>query len=294
MEIKKLFTDKKAVFSFEIFPPKPTSPIGSIERTLEGISALKPDYISITCGAGGSAVRENATFNLAKRVKSEYGIEPLVHVTAIHSEKEDISALLSAMDEEGLNNILALRGDINRERKLSDSFRYASDLISFINARGKYGVSAACCPEGHIESSSLSDDIDRLKYKVDCGVVHLNSQMCFNNDKFYSFLERARKAGVNVPIEVGIMPVVKKTQIERIISLSGVEFPSKFSRIIARYSESPEALATAGIAYATEQIIDLLTSGVDGIHLYMMNNVDVATKITNNVKTILDGINANA
>ncbi len=293
MEVSQIFKQKKAVYSFEIFPPKPTSMLESIERVLDGIACLNPDYVSITCGAGGSEVMGNATFNLAKRLKNEYGILPLVHVTAIHSEKEDIIAYLEELNEADMHSVLALRGDINPDRKLSVSFRYASDLIKFLKEDGRFDISAACCPEGHPESVSLEADLDYLKFKVDQGVTHLNSQMCFSNGNFYRFLDRVRKAGINIPIQVGIMPIVKTVQIERTMSLAGVEYPADFSKMIYKHSNNPEALAAAGIAYATEQIIDLVSSGVDGIHLYMMNNTETARKITENVKSVIRNVNEN-
>ena len=293
MEVSQIFKQKKAVYSFEIFPPKPTSMVESIERVLDGIACLNPDYVSITCGAGGSEVMGNATFNLAKRLKNEYGILPLVHVTAIHSAKEDIIAYLEELNEADMHSVLALRGDINPDRKLSVSFRYASDLIKLLKEDGRFDISAACCPEGHPESVSLEADLDYLKFKVDQGVTHLNSQMCFSNGNFYRFLDRVRKAGINIPIQVGIMPIVKTVQIERTMSLAGVEYPADFSKMIYKHSNNPEALAAAGIAYATEQIIDLVSSGVDGIHLYMMNNTETARKITENVKSVIRNVNEN-
>ena len=293
MKVSQLFNEKKAVYSFEIFPPKPTSSIESIEKTLDGIADLSPDYVSITCGAGGSAVMGNATFNLAKRLKDEYKILPLVHVTAIHSDKAEIENYLEELDKADMHSILALRGDINPDRKLSDTFRHASDLVTLLKKDGRFDISAACCPEGHPESVSLKADLDWLKFKVDQGVTHLNSQMCFSNDNFYDFLDRVRKAGINIPIQVGIMPIVKTVQIERTMALAGVEYPAHFSKMIYKHSNNPEALAAAGIAYATEQIIDLLSSGVDGIHLYMMNNVETARKITENVKSVIKNINEN-
>ena len=293
MEVSQIFKQKKAVYSFEIFPPKPMSMVESIERVLDGIACLNPDYVSITCGAGGSEVMGNATFNLAKRLKNEYGILPLVHVTAIHSEKEDIIAYLEELNEADMHSVLALRGDINPDRELSVSFRYASDLIKLLKEDGRFDISAACCPEGHPESVSLEADLDYLKFKVDQGVTHLNSQMCFSNGNFYRFLDRVRKAGINIPIQVGIMPIVKTVQIERTMSLAGVEYPADFSKMIYKHSNNPEALAAAGIAYATEQIIDLVSSGVDGIHLYMMNNTETARKITENVKSVIRNVNEN-
>lgn len=279
--------NKKPVFSFEIFPPKPHNPIDTISKVSSGLAALKPDYISITYGAGGKADGNNETLKLASSLKKEHGIEPLVHLTAVHSRREDIDIFLSEMQRNGLSNVLALRGDRQEGKPPSEDFKYASDLIKYIKSKEIFNIAAACSPEGHIESKNIQDDIKYLKLKVESGATHLNSQMCFDNEEFYRFLDLAKSAKINVPIQAGVMPVVRAGQIERIITLSGVKFPGKFSRIIAKYANNPQALKDAGIAYAVEQIIDLLTSGVDGVHLYVMNNVEVATRITEAVKSFL-------
>jgi len=281
-------TDKRPIYSFEVFPPKPDTPIGAISKVLGGLSSLCPDYISITYGAGAAGGTGRQTIGLAVRLKNEYGIKPLVHLTAIHSSRKDVDKFIQEMGNSGLRSVLALRGDRHPGLPLSRDFRHASDLISYIKAQDVFNmidISAACCPEGHIESKNIDDDTKYLKLKVDAGATHLNSQMCFDNEEFYSFLDRTKIAGIKVPIQAGIMPVVRSGQIERIIKLTGVKFPSKFSRIIARYADNPIALKDAGIAYATEQIIDLLTAGIDGVHLYVMNNVEVATRITEAVKS---------
>jgi len=278
---------KRAVISFEIFPPKPDRPIEEIARVSGALAKLVPDYISITYGAGGRADGNNETLRLACSLKNEFGVKPLVHLTAIHSGRKDIDGFLAEMKQNGLTDVLALRGDRQADRPMSRDFKYAVDLISYIKSKGDFNISAACCPEGHVESKSLQDDIKFLKIKVDAGAAHLNGQMCFDNEDFYRFLDRARGAGINVPIQAGIMPVVRAVQIERIISLAGVKFPSKFSRIIARYADNPAAFRDAGIAYAVEQIIDLLSAGVDGVHLYVMNNAEVAEKIVDAVKGFL-------
>lgn len=279
--------NKKALFSFEIFPPKPNNPIEAISGISKGLTDLNPDYISITYGAGGLFSGTCETLELAYSLENKFKTKTLVHLTSIHNGKEDVDNFLNEMNKKGLSDVLALRGDRQEGKALSSDFVYASDLIKYINAKGNFNIAAACCPEGHIESKSLNEDIKYLKLKVDFGATHLNSQMCFDNEEFYRFLDRAQKASINVPIQAGIMPVVRAGQIERIITLSGVKFPSKFSRIIAKYANNPIALKDAGIAYATEQIIDLLTAGVDGVHLYVMNNVEVAERITKAVKSFL-------
>ncbi|MDD4316522.1 MAG: methylenetetrahydrofolate reductase [NAD(P)H] [Clostridia bacterium] len=290
MDINSLFKEKKAVFSFEIFPPKVTSPIDTIYGTLEALSGLAPDYISITYGAGGAA-RSSRTLELATLVKRKYGIEPLAHLTAIHSDKNGVLDFLEDMKQNGLNNILALRGDKKEDCALSKDFRYASDLVTFIKQNSSMHISGACYPEGHFESETAERDLQNLKTKVDCGVTHLNTQLFFDNDLFYRFIERARKGGINVPIQAGIMPVINKRQIERMVSLGGVTLPSKFSKLVARYGDDDISMRAAGIAYATDQIINLLTSDVQGIHLYIMNNAGVARQISDNISCIIKGIN---
>jgi methylenetetrahydrofolate reductase (NADPH) len=289
MYISELFEKKKAVLSFEIFPPKLTSPIESIYETIEQLSLLAPDFISITYSAGGSG--NSRTAELCKLVKEKYKIEPLAHLTCVNSCKKDIINEIEKLKNYGIKNILALRGDKNPQFNCSD-FKYSSDLINFIMNNGNFNVSAACYPEGHIESVNLDDDIKNLKYKVDCGAKHLITQLFFDNEDYFNFKEKTDKAGIIVPIETGIMPLVKKQQVERMITLTGVKIPAKLSRILAKFSDDPKSLMEAGIAYATDQIIDLLSSGVRGIHLYVMNNPYVANKIYGNIKEILKGINA--
>ncbi|MDD7793017.1 methylenetetrahydrofolate reductase [NAD(P)H] [Clostridium sp. 'White wine YQ'] len=293
MFIKDIFESRKVVYSFEIFPPKTTSSLETIYTTLENLGELKPDFISVTYGAGGSTV-DNKTTQLSSLIKNKYGIEALAHLTCIGSTKEDINNILNDLKKNNINNILALRGDIPIGQTNNGEFSYAYELVNHIKDQGDFGVSAACYPEGHIECRNLELDIERLKQKVDNGAEHLVSQLFFNNEIFYNFLDRADKEGINVPIEAGIMPVVNKKQIERISSLCGAQLPAKFLRMMDKYEHNPEALRDAGIAYAVEQIVDLLSSGVRGIHLYTMNNPLVARRITENIGTIITTLNEKA
>lgn len=286
MLISDFFKHKKPVYSFEIFPPKSTSGIETIYETLEALSGLKPDYISITYGAGGSD-QNNSTIELANVVKNNYNIPALSHLTAIHSNKIGVKSFLKSMEQNNLKNILALRGDKREDLAISKDFRYASDLVEFIKQNGDFHISGACYPEGHFESDSLQSDINNLKKKVDKGISHLNTQLFFANADFYKFINLVRQQNINIPIQAGIMPIVNKRQIERIISLSGVKVPTKFSKLIARYGDNDEAMRAAGIAYATSQIADLLANGVDGIHLYIMNNAKLAREITNNISSLI-------
>ncbi len=286
MNIRSLFDSPKTVFSIEMFPPKRADDIAILYNKLDDIAAIKPDYISITYGAGGSR-SDDRTCRMAGDIKHRYGIEPLAHLTCIHNTREDIDFALDALRENGVENVLALRGDRQPDREICADFRYASDLAEYIKAAGGFNVVGACYPEGHPEAASLSDDIDNLCRKVEAGVSHLNSQLFFNNEDFYAFRDKVRAKGVDIPIEAGIMPVVNKRQIERIVATCGASLPAKFSRMMARYEDDPEAIFDAGIAYAIDQIVDLIVSGVDGIHLYSMNNPIVASRVYESIKRML-------
>ncbi|MBO5384305.1 MAG: methylenetetrahydrofolate reductase [Ruminococcus sp.] len=285
MKVRELF-DKKTVFSFEIFPPKKTSSVNVIYNTLEELRDLSPDFISVTFSAGGSG-NGALSCEIASKIKEEYNITPMIHLPCINYTKEEILSVLNDLDSRGIENILALRGDINPDIEPKKHFRYASDLISFIKQHGDYDIAGACYPEGHIETENIIDDIKNLKKKVDMGADHLISQLFFDNNIFYSFLEKTAIAGINVPIEAGIMPVVNKNQIERMVGMCGASLPPKFVKIMQKYENNPEALRDAGIAYAVDQIVDLVSSGVDGIHLYTMNNPYVAKRISDAVSGII-------
>ncbi len=277
MKITELFKEK-TVLSFEIFPPKRTSPIETVYKTLDGLKDLKPDFMSVTYGAGGSK-NSKMTFKIASEIKTKYGIESVAHLPCIGLTEKDVVEKLDELNSLGIDNILALRGDIPEGYSDNGDFRYACDLISFIKEHGDFDIAAACYPEGHIESKSLVDDIHNLKGKVNSGANHLITQLFFDNDYFYSFIERCQVAGIDVPVEAGIMPVVNKKQIERMASLCGATVPKKFVAMMDKYGDNPIAMRDAGIAYAIDQIVGLITQGVDGIHLYTMNNPYIARKI---------------
>lgn len=286
MKISEIFKNKKQVFSLEIFPPKKNKgDINQIYSTLDGLKDIKPDFISVTYGAGGN-IADSSTADICKIIKEKYDITPLAHLTCVNNTKSDVSHILNMLKENGVENILALRGDYIPDVEPKKDFRYAKDLIEFIKDNGDFGISAACYPEGHIESTSLVEDIINLKHKVDAGAEHLCSQLFFDNSYFYNFREKTAIAGINVPIEAGIMPVVNKAQIERMVSMCGASLPPKFSKMCSRFADNPEALREAGIAYAIDQIIDLLSNDVDGIHLYTMNNPYVAKKIFDAISTM--------
>lgn len=291
MNVQRLFESKKVVYSLEVFPPKKTTPIDTIYNTLYGLRGLKPDFISVTYGAGGSDTQKNKTCEIASLIKSEYQIEPVSHLTCVGSTKENIREFLDRLKAEGVQNILALRGDITPENGVID-FEHASDLAAFIkNYDDSFNISGACYPEGHCDAASIDEDIENLKKKVDAGVTHLVTQLFFDNNNFYEFMDKVEKAGIHVPIEAGIMPVINKAQIERTVSMCGASFPVKFSKMVNKYANDPVALKDAGIAFAIEQIIDLINNDVRGIHLYTMNNVDTATRITNSISNIIASCN---
>ncbi len=284
MKIKDMFRDGKQVFSLEVFPPKKDYPIETIYNTLDELQDIHPDFISVTYGASGSE-RGSRTFDIASQIKKKYGIESASHLTCVNTTKDEIAEMLDILEADGIDNIMALRGDDIPVDSLPDEFPHASDLISFIRSTGHdFGISGACYPETHMNSSSQVEDIINLKKKVDAGAEHLMSQLFFDNGVFYDFLEKARIAGINVPIEAGIMPVVNVKQITRLVSLCGASIPPKFAKMMQRYEDDPEAIMDAGIAYAVDQIVDLLSQGVDGIHLYTMNKPEVARRINYSVK----------
>lgn len=286
MKVKSLYGQGKTVFSFEVFPPKKTTPIESIYATLDKLTALKPDYISVTYGAGGN-LADKSTIELASTIKNKYGVESMAHLTCVNSSRDDVLVLLDEMKNNNIENILALRGDIKPDIEPKHDFRYANELIEFIRANGDFDVSAACYPECHVDADNLIDDIRHLKNKVDTGVSELISQLFFDNGCFYDFMEKIRIAGINVPVTAGIMPVTSKNQIERMVTMCGASLPQKFVRMIQKYESKPEALVDAGIAYAVDQIVDLISNGVEGIHLYTMNNPYVAEKIAASVRSLL-------
>jgi len=285
MKTSEIFKNKK-VLSLEIFPPRRTAPIDIIYNTLDELQGLNPDFISVTYGAGGSE-NNTATLEIASAIKNQYKIESVAHLPCINLTKSELLPMLEGFKQAGVENILALRGDVNPDFPPKQDFRYASDLTSFIKQNGDFNIIGACYPEGHSESKSLVDDIRNLKTKVDAGTDQLITQLFFDNSYFYSFRERACIAGINVPIEAGIMPVVNKKQIERMVSLCGVKLPKKFVTMMEKYEHNPVAMRDAGIAYAVDQIVDLMAQGVDGIHLYTINNPYIAQKIYAAISSLL-------
>ena len=300
MKIAELFGKGKTVFSCEVFPPKKTSPVDSIYKTLDGLKDIQPDFISVTYGAGGSSAVNQSTQEIASIIQNQYHITAMAHLTCVACTRGEAAELLAGLKRNGVENVLALRGDRNPNFPPKTDFLHADELVSFIHRRGDFGVSGACYPEGHPESPDMIHDIRYLKQKVDAGAQHLVSQLFFDNDDFYRFVERCRIAGINVPIEAGIMPVLNKSSIERMVSMCGASLPRKLTRILARYGDHPQAMREAGMAYAIDQIADLMaagvdsfkiegrakSAGVDGVHLYTMNNPAVAQQISDSVASI--------
>ncbi len=287
MKLSQLFNPEKTVLSFEIFPPKRDNPIQTVYDALDEMQELKPDFISVTYGASGS-LADNSTCEIASAIKHQYGIESAAHLTCVNSTRAEVSEVLRRLEASGVENILALRGDIVPDAPLKKEFLHANELITFIKEEENYdfGISGACYPEGHPNSKTQVEDILNLKKKVDAGAEHLISQLFFDNSMFYDFLDKARIAGIDVPIEAGIMPVTNKKQIERMVSLCGASLPRKFTKMMSKYENKPEAMRDAGIAYAVNQIVDLVSSGVDGVHLYTMNNPYIARRICESVQSL--------
>lgn len=286
MKINTLFQKKRPVISFEIFPPKRDTTIQNIDSTLEILSDLKPDFISVTFGAGGS-ITNNLTIEIADKIKNKYNIEPLVHLTCINHTKDEIHKIISQLKNIGIENILALRGDKNPDAEPKYDFCYASDLVEFIKEYSYFSISGACYPEGHLEAADRIEDIRNLKKKVDSGVTHLITQLFFDNNLFYTFQENLKIAGIDVPVEAGIMPVINKAQIEKMVTLCGASLPNRFKKIMNKYENNKEALFDAGMAYAVSQIVDLLANDIDGIHIFTMNNPIVAKRICESIKNLI-------
>lgn len=270
--------ENKCVLSFEVFPPKPTTPIERIYETLNELQSLRPDFISVTYGAGGS-VPGASTAEICETLQNTHGIPSIAHLPCINETKESVLEKLEIFKQKGVDNILALRGDRNPDVEPKTDFHYAADLIAFILEHGDFDIAAACYPEGHPEAPDLDTDISHLKEKVDAGASHLISQLFYYNPDFYAFREKLAQKNITVPVEAGIMPVTSKKSIERMVSLCGASIPNRLAKLMARYSDDPASLKAAGLEYAIMQILDLLEHGVDGVHIYTMNNPDVARYI---------------
>ena len=288
MKIPELFEQKKPVFSLEIFPPKKKANIDTIYDTVAKLAECNPDFISVTYGAGGNLV-DNSTCEIASNIKKKYGIETAAHLTCVNSTREDVKEMIGRFQAADIRNVLALRGDIVPDQEIKKDFEHANELAIEIQRKCNDDIEilGACYPEGHYESRSLDEDIHNLKYKIGAGVKALITQLFFDNQLFYEFIGKARMMGIRVPISAGIMPIVNSRQIERTVALSGASLPHEFTKMIGLYENDPEGLFDAGIEYAVNQIRDLITNGVDGIHLYIMNNPEVARRVYEDIKDLL-------
>lgn len=270
-----------------MFPPKTDAGVENVLRATDAIAELKPAFISVTYGAGGGTSKN--TVSIASHIQNDMGVASLAHLTCVSSTKEVVRKVVSELKEQGIENILALRGDIPKDAEfpIPNQYRYASELIEDIKALGDFCIGAACYPEGHVESEHKVDDIRHLKEKVDCGVDFLTTQMFFDNSIYYNFLYHIREKGITVPVLPGIMPVTNGKQIARTCALSGTVLPARFRAIVDRFGDNPKAMQQAGIAYATDQIIDLLANGVKNIHVYSMNKPEIAEAIMRNLSEII-------
>ena len=286
MKISEILKNNKVTVSFEVFPPKQWDKIETTKATVREMSKSQPSFMSVTYGAAGT--RSGFTQEIANEIKNSK-ITPLSHLTCITSTKNRIDEVVCELKKNGIENILALRGDIPEGFVFPDEqyFRYAYELINEIKELGDFCIGAACYPEVHPESKSKKEDIEHLKYKVECGAEFLTSQMFFDNDKFLEFKELCEIKDINVPIIAGIMPITNANQIKRSIELSNSSVPKKFFKIMERFGDDPKSMKQAGIVYATEQIIDLMANGVNNIHIYTMNKPEVAAHIMNGLSDII-------
>ncbi len=290
MKLSELFTKDGLSISFEVFPPKTDMAFDSVKHATEEIAKLRPAFMSVTYGAGGGTSRY--TLDIAKNIKEQYGVPTLAHLTCVSSTRETVRERIEDMKAAGIQNVMALRGDLTPELEMSDRsgwhYRHAVDLIRDIRESGAdFCIGGACYPEIHPESTNQAEDIKYLREKVDAGCSFLTTQMFFDNNLLYNFLYKIREAGITVPIIPGIMPITNGNQVERAIKLSGSFMPQRFKSLVDKFGTSPAAMKQAGIAYATDQIIDLYANGIKNVHVYSMNKPDVAEKIQANLSDIL-------
>ena len=287
---KSFVTKDNFSVSFEVFPPKTDMAFDSVKIATEEIAKLKPSFMSVTYGAGGGTSKY--TLEIARNIKQRYNVPTLAHLTCVSSTKETVREKIAQMQEAGIENVMALRGDLTPEMEGLDrshwDYRYAIDLIRDIKESGAdFCIGGACYPEIHPESINQKEDIKHLKEKVQAGLSFLTTQMFFDNNLLYNFLYKIREAGITVPVIPGIMPITNANQVERAVKLSGSFVPQRFKSLVDKFGSSPDAMKQAGIAYATDQIIDLFANGITNVHVYSMNKPDVAEKIQSNLSNIL-------
>ncbi len=286
MKISELFKNKEVTLSFEVFPPKTDAGYEAVEKAASEIAALRPDFMSVTYGAGGGTSKNTAS--IAAELQDKFGVNVLAHLTCVSSTRELVKAMVSEYKERGIENIMALRGDIPKEGRICYDYDHATDLIYDIKSiDDSFCIGGACYPEGHVECERQSEDILHLKEKVDAGCDFLTTQMFFDNAILYQFLYRIREKGIEVPVVPGIMPITNTKQVARSVALSGSTIPQKMKVMVDRFADDPDKLKEAGIIYASEQIIDLISHGVGHIHVYSMNKPDIAAGIMRNLSTII-------
>ena len=286
MKLRDLLKEERITLSFEVFPPKTSDSYASVEKATTEIAKLKPDYMSVTYGAGGGTSRYSVA--IASRLLKDYGVTTLSHLTCVSSKKDMVRRMLTALKENGLENVLALRGDIPEGVELPKDYRYAADLIADIkDFDSDFCIGGACYPEGHVEAETKLQDIFHIREKVEAGCEFLTTQMFFDNNIFYNYLYQLREHGVYVPVIPGIMPITNGKQVKRAVALSGTQIPPRFRAIADKFGSTPAAMKQAGIAYATEQIIDLIANGVKNIHVYSMNKPEIAKGIQDNLSEII-------
>ncbi len=289
MKISEIINSGKPSVSFEVFPPKTDLGFESVERAVLEIAALSPTFMSVTYGAGGGTSKY--TLEIAKEIKEKYGVPTLAHLTCVSSTKDTVKKMVERIRAAGIENVMALRGDIPKGMENDDrsgwDYNYAAELVRELREMGDFCIGGACYPEVHPESVNQREDIKHLKEKVEAGCEFLTTQMFFDNNLLYNFLYKIREAGIAVPVVAGIMPITNATQVERAIKLSGSHMPQRFKSIVDRFGSDPDAMMQAGIAYATDQIIDLFANGVNNVHVYTMNKPEVAARIQANLSAIL-------
>lgn len=287
MKLSNLWKDGRVSLSFEVFPPKKDSDFATVRAAVEEIAQLKPDFMSVTYGAGGGT--SDYTAEIARIVQGQ-GVPALAHLTCVSANRERIRRELEKLQAAGIENVLALRGDYpeDYDPAAPRDYRYAASLVEELRRHGGFAIGAACYPEGHVECPSQEEDLLHLKEKVEKGVDFLTTQMFFDNSALYSFLYRARALGITVPVLAGVMPVTNAGQIQRILRLSGTTLPYRFRMMLDKFRERPDAMKQAGVVYAAEQIVDLIANGVQGIHVYVMNKPDVARALSENLDRVLE------
>ena len=286
MKIRDILKENEVTLSFEIFPPKTDDKYESVERAAGKIAALKPHFMSVTYGAGGGTSKNTAA--LARELQMEHGTTMLAHLTCVSSTKDFVKERIAEYREKGIENIMALRGDISAEGRSVFDYNYASELITDIKSIDPdICIGGACYPEGHIESESPTEDIKNLRKKVDAGCDFLTTQMFFDNSTMFSFMYRIREAGINVPVLAGIMPITNKKQVARSVALSGATIPQRFRMIVDKFGDDPAKMEQAGVVYACEQIIDLISNGITHVHVYSMNKPRIAEGIMNTLSSII-------